>query len=113
MKRKCEKHPDARINDYNRCTACATEAVVRCRINAKKKAVQYKGGKCELCGYDKCLAALDFHHKNPEEKEFGIATKGMTRSWEKLKKELDKCIMLCSNCHRELHSREENMNIDS
>ena len=69
-------------------------------------AVTYKGGKCEKCGYNKCIAALDFHHLNPLEKDFSIGNKGYTRSWENIKKEIDKCILVCANCHREIHSNE-------
>jgi len=73
----------------------------------KIKAVEYKGGKCEKCGYSKCVDALDFHHLNPEVKSFGIGDKGYTRSWEKVREEVDKCILVCANCHRELHSNIE------
>ena len=64
--------------------------------------IAYKGGRCEICGYDKCSAALDFHHKDPNEKD---PTFDNIRYWglEKAKKELDKCLLVCSNCHRELH----------
>lgn len=75
------------------------------RQKIKTKSIEYKGGKCQKCGYDKCEWALDFHHLNSEEKDFNIARYG-TLSWEKIKKELDKCIMVCANCHRELHYEE-------
>ena len=48
--------------------------------------------------------ALEFHHLDPSQKDFGISSKGYTRSWDKVKEELDKCILVCSNCHREIHS---------
>lgn len=82
------------------------EAVVKRRKKIKDLSLEYKGGKCEKCGYSKCKSALEFHHTNPEEKDFSIGQKGETRSWERVKKELDKCILVCSNCHREIH---ENM----
>ena len=63
----------------------------------------YLGGKCQKCGYDKSLSAFDFHHKNPDNKEFTIAS-CCNIAWKKMKQELDKCILLCSNCHRELHN---------
>lgn len=75
------------------------------RIKLKEKLVEYKGGKCEICGYDKCITALEFHHLNPEEKEFGIGNNDIL-SFEKNKKEVDKCILVCSNCHREIHYKE-------
>lgn len=74
------------------------------RKELKLLAVKYKGGKCEKCDYSKCLRALEFHHEDGT-KEFGISRGGHTRSWEKLKKELDKCVLLCSNCHAEEHDR--------
>jgi len=57
-----------------------------------------------ICGYDRCSGALDFHHIDPKEKEFGLSVKRLTRSWEKMKKELDKCVLICANCHREVHA---------
>ena len=77
------------------------------RRKLKQMAVEYKGGKCEKCGYSKCINALEFHHLDPSQKDFGIGTNGHTRSWERTKIELDKCIMVCSNCHREIHSNCE------
>ena len=74
-------------------------------IQRKVDAINQKGGKCEYCGYNKNIAALDFHHINPEEKDFSISHKGHTKSWESVKKELDKCILLCANCHREIHEK--------
>jgi 5-methylcytosine-specific restriction endonuclease McrA len=64
--------------------------------------IEYKGGKCEKCGYDKYDGALEFHHLDPSKKDFAISKK-KARYIDKLKPELDKCILLCSNCHRELH----------
>ena len=73
------------------------------RKKIREMAIEYLGSKCSLCGYKKCLEALEFHHKDSSEKDFGISNKGYTRSWEKVKAELDKCTLLCANCHRELH----------
>ena len=88
------------------CAKCRSNAVQRKRHKIKHDLIEYKGGKCEICGYDKCEAALEFHHINPEEKDFGIAYKGYTKSLEKCKKEVDKCMLLCANCHREIHDKE-------
>ena len=79
-------------------------AVSRRRKRLREKAVQYKGGKCINCGYNRCQAALDFHHVDPSLKEFGVSMDGITRSWERVQKELDKCVLVCSNCHREIHA---------
>ncbi len=76
-------------------------------LEQKKKAVEYKGGKCLVCGYSRCLAAMDFHHKNPLEKD-GYGTGALKSHWsfEKNKKELDKCVLVCVRCHREIHAGE-------
>ena len=66
-------------------------------------AIVYKGSRCAICGYNKCIKALEFHHLKSEGKDFGISAKGYTRSWNDVRKELDKCILLCANCHREVH----------
>lgn len=81
-----------------------SKAVSKRRRKIKEMAVEYKGGKCVFCGYNRCIGALEFHHLNPDEKDFNIASTGTTRSWEKVKKELDKCICVCANCHREIHN---------
>jgi transcription elongation factor Elf1 len=80
------------------------KAVAKRRRKIKNLAIEYKGGKCQICGYDKYQRALDLHHITGN-KEFGIADKGYTRSWEKVKTELDKCILVCANCHRELEAK--------
>jgi hypothetical protein len=77
----------------------------------KIKAIKYGGGECQKCGYDKCWRALHFHHIDPSQKEFGIfeSKPGFkkVREWEKLKIEINKCILLCANCHIELHDKDE------
>jgi 5-methylcytosine-specific restriction endonuclease McrA len=78
-------------------------AVARRRKILKEKAIQYKGGKCVICGYKKSKNTLTFHHINPKEKSFGLSSRGITRAWSKVQKELDKCILLCANCHAEVH----------
>ena len=80
------------------------EAVKRRRERVRLTAIQYKGGRCQICGYDRCMEALEFHHLDPTKKDFGISNKGYTRSWEKVREEADKCILLCANCHREVHA---------
>ena len=106
--KKCPKHGITEhillSNGSYKCKECRKNAVIDIRRRNKIRLVEYKGGKCEICGYNKCIDALELHHLNPNEKEFGIA--GETRSLEKLKIEADKCILLCANCHRELHSKE-------
>lgn len=86
------------------CRKCCTEATQRRRVRVKRKAVDYLGGCCQICGYNDCIDALDFHHLDPVQKEFSISHDGVNVSYDKLKKELDKCILLCANCHREVHA---------
>jgi transcription elongation factor Elf1 len=78
-----------------------SEAVIDWRRRKKIELVEYKGGKCEVCGYNKSVNALQFHHKNPNDKDFTVSGKSL--SFEKLKKEVDKCILVCANCHAEIH----------
>lgn len=78
-------------------------AVTKRRKRLRDMAREYKGGKCIVCGYKKCQRALSFHHLNSKEKEFGLSSKGLTRSWERIKKEIDKCVLVCANCHMEIH----------
>ena len=83
----------------DKCSSCM---IIGRRRKKKAKAVAYKGGKCEKCGYDRCIAALVFHHRNPAEKEFEIGP-NLDRKREELYKEIDKCTLLCHNCHTEEH----------
>jgi len=79
-------------------------AVTKRRKKVREMAVDRLGGRCQICGYSKCTNALDFHHKDEKNKVFGISDKGYTRSWEAISKEVDKCHLLCANCHREVHA---------
>jgi 5-methylcytosine-specific restriction endonuclease McrA len=75
--------------------------VAQRRRETKRKAIEYKGGACEGCGYNRCVAALHFHHLDPTKKDVQVSKN--TMSWERVKAELDKCEMLCANCHAEKH----------
>ena len=87
-----------------RCKACRAEAVARRRRKVKRILVEEAGGRCELCGYDRCLHALEFHHRDPHTKEFGIAMRGITRSISAVRREVGKCALLCANCHAEVEA---------
>lgn len=80
------------------------QAVGRRRKKLRQMAIDLLGGKCSVCGYCRDIKALDFHHLDESTKEFGLSDRGMTRSWAKVKAEVEKCVLLCANCHRELHS---------
>jgi 5-methylcytosine-specific restriction endonuclease McrA len=80
------------------------QAVQRRRRMVRRQAIALKGGRCQVCGYDRCAEALEFHHLDSEVKDFGISSRGYTRSWDKVRQELAKCLLLCANCHREVHA---------
>jgi hypothetical protein len=80
------------------------QAVSERRRRLKLMLIEYKGGKCSRCGYSSCPAVFDLHHLDETKKDFGFGVGGITRSWDRLKAEADKCILLCANCHRELHA---------
>lgn len=105
-------------NDIYKCERCSTEYVFywgrsstlcpKCHWNDKRKAhkqrcVDYKGGGCWICGYNDCLAALDFHHVDRAHKKFEIST-AIKYKWAVVIAELDKCILLCANHHREVEA---------
>jgi len=89
---------------YSDRAAYIKKAVDKRRKKIKMMAIEYKGGKCSNCGYKRFIGALEFHHLDANGKDFGLSTEGLTRSWERTRKELDKCILVCANCHREIHS---------
>lgn len=84
------------------CKKCYNRITLERQHQLKQKYIDYKGGKCEICGYNKCISALTFHHINPDEKEFTISHR-QSISFENMKAEIDKCQLLCCNCHNEIH----------
>lgn len=115
----CNKHGDCehvetgiKIKKW-KCCACSVDYSSSYRRRMKQKAVDYKGGLCELCGYCKSIVSLTFHHKNPLLKEYDLSGTGICKSWDKLIIELDKCQLLCFNCHHEVHEQEDLHRIES
>jgi DNA replicative helicase MCM subunit Mcm2 (Cdc46/Mcm family) len=86
---------------YPYCRKCNNKATMEYQRNMKQKCVEYGGGQCKICDYKKHIGSLEFHHINPSVKEFRIS--GNNKSWEEIKPELDKCVLVCSNCHKEIH----------
>lgn len=87
------------------CRHIVDEKLRKMRIKRKLEAVQYKGGRCSDCGLESAfMSVYDFHHLTPSEKSFTLS---YYKSWELLKVELDKCVLLCSNCHRIRHEKED------
>jgi transposase-like protein len=89
---------------YYRCQRCRCEAVIRRRRKIKQILVDDAGGCCVQCGYDRCMAALHFHHLDRASKAFHLSEKGVTRSLASARAEARKCVLLCSNCHAEVES---------
>jgi transposase-like protein len=87
-----------------RCLRCRSEAVARRRRRLKEILVAEAGGACSMCGYDRHIGALQFHHRPGEVKEFGVANRGFTRSLEAVRAEAAKCVLLCANCHSEVEA---------
>ena len=87
-----------------KCKKCHNQRTAKDGRNKRIKAIKLLGGCCQYCGYDKCSSALEFHHIDPTTKDVNF---GNMRRWSfsKIKKELDNCILLCANCHREEHER--------
>lgn len=83
------------------------DKMARKRIERKDELIKLSGGCCSVCGYDKCRKALSFHHLNPELKSFGLSAENLhNRSWDDILNEWKKCILVCLNCHMEIHSEE-------
>lgn len=86
------------------CKPCTNLQTVERNRKFKKKCIEYKGGKCQRCEYNKCDNAMEFHHVSPEHKDFSIAEVRNKQINDEIKAELDKCILVCANCHREVHA---------
>lgn len=84
------------------CARCRAQAVTEWRRRAKATLVAEAGGRCVLCGYDRCAAALQFHHRDPTTKRFAISGRGLARAIATLREEAAKCVLLCANCHVEV-----------
>lgn len=106
--RLCPTHGESRFvlegRGYYRCGQCRLHAVAEWRRRTKAKLVAEKGGRCLACGYDRYPGALQFHHLDPTTKEFSLSMRGLTRSLERIRTELSKCILLCANCHAEVEA---------
>ena len=78
--------------------------VISWRNRTKERIIQSFGGSCGICGYKKCQRSLDLHHLDPNEKDFSLsAIRARPKSWESIVQELRKCVLLCKNCHGEIH----------
>ena len=100
------KHKQCREGRAHYCRSCDSLQTSHLRRETKLKAIKYKGGKCARCNEMYPPAVYDFHHLDATTKDADPGAL-MGRKWEKVKEELDKCILLCSNCHRMTHAEEE------
>lgn len=104
--RSCKKHGETQFAFEGphgwRCKKCRRDHVISWRRRVKEKLVKEAGGRCLICGYNRHLGSLQFHHLDPTQKSFGLAQGGCTRSYEKCLEESKKCALLCGNCHREV-----------
>lgn len=106
--RICDRHGETEFvisrDGYFRCKRCRVEALVRRRRKVKEILVAEAGGACRICGYDRYLGALEFHHREPSEKRLSLGMGGLTLAIETLRDEAAKCVLLCSNCHAEVEA---------
>jgi hypothetical protein len=104
--RLCSRHGRAvfRLDTHGtyRCVLCAQERVAERRRQIKRILVEEAGGCCAACGYDRPLAALQFHHLDPAEKSFGLSARGLSHGIDRAREEAGKCVLLCGNCHAEV-----------
>ena len=108
IQRDCIRHGRTEFviegRGYYRCKRCRSEQVSRHRRTIKETLVMEAGGACALCGYQRCLSALEFHHLDRSQKRLHISQNGVTLSVAEVRAEVRKCVLLCSNCHAEVES---------
>jgi transposase/5-methylcytosine-specific restriction endonuclease McrA len=104
----CPKHGETSFvldgRGYYRCRRCRSVSVSRRRRRLKQQLVSESGGACRVCGYSRCIGALEFHHLVPAEKAFSLSEEGITRSLARARAEASKCVLLCANCHAEVEA---------
>jgi hypothetical protein len=97
---------DGRPSVY--CKVCAAVECLERQVRFKEKAVAYKGGKCQRCGFVGPVVCYDFHHRDRATKTWSIAVI-RRRNWDSVVKELEKCDLLCANCHRIVEARPRSL----
>jgi hypothetical protein len=108
IERRCHRHGVTRFRlegrGYYRCLLCRQERVSAWRRRVKRILVTEAGGRCALCGYASCVAALQFHHLDPAQKSFALSHDGIARNIRLVRAEAAKCALLCANCHAEVEA---------
>lgn len=114
---RCAQHGHTRFRlegrGSYRCMRCRQERVAEWRRRVKRLLVAEAGGSCRLCGYARCVAALQFHHLDPTEKRFALSRRGVTRSLDEARHEARKCVLLCANCHAEVETGYRSLDPDA
>jgi transposase-like protein len=114
---ECERHGVTEFvlegRGYYRCKRCRSAAVARRRRTIKRQLVEEAGGACAVCGYSRWLGALQFHHVESHSKEFHLAQGGYSRSIARSRAEMEKCVLLCANCHSEVEGGFATLPMDS
>jgi transposase-like protein len=114
--RNCKHHGETRFALFTggvyRCVRCRAEAVARRRRAVRAAIIREAGGRCVVCGYDRYVGALQFHHLEPSEKEFTISGRGVTRALDRLRVEASKCALLCANCHAEVEGGVRTLSLE-
>ena len=118
IERRCANHglttfAQTGSGKHYRCLQCRAERVAQRRRDIKAILVREAGGRCQLCGYNRCIGALQFHHLDPQRKEFDIASGGIARSLHRARLEASKCALLCANCHVEVESGVLKVSLES
>jgi hypothetical protein len=109
--RECRRHGVTEFAHYSAgggrhrwsCKRCVGEAVTRRKQKLKRILVEEAGGACAVCGYDRCIVNLTFHHVDPSTKSFGM-TMANGRSIAAFRAEAKKCVLVCANCHGEIEA---------
>jgi hypothetical protein len=110
--RECRRHGVIEFHRYRngngfvyRCKRCVGEAVTRRHRRIRATLVTEAGGRCAVCGYDRCQLNLHFHHVDPATKSFSM-NMGVGRSLAAFREEAKKCVLVCANCHGEIEAGE-------
>jgi len=106
VRRVCPKHGECDYYVFKhriRCKQCQIDSVTSRRRRVREILVAEHGGTCSRCGYSRCKAALEFHHKDPSQKDPVVLSSGNTNGIATMRAEAAKCILVCANCHREIH----------
>ena len=109
--RRCKHHGDVEFGRYSRgdgtfrwiCKRCASEAVTRRHQKVKRILVAEGGGACAVCGYERTVVNLHFHHVDPAEKSFSVNT-ARGKALDAFRAEAAKCVLVCANCHGEIEA---------